>query len=103
MAVPTQTLSEEQMSSFERDVVAKGVKVGNWWAKQVAYRLGACPTPAAKRDAIAVCLNEVHRWRVSGSATQPDSTTAKTTTTATTIAAWTRLVEDWQRGHHRLR
>jgi hypothetical protein len=103
MAVPTQTLSEEQMSSFERDVVVRGVKQDNWWAKQVAHSLGACPTATAKRDVIAVCLDEARRWRSSGSATSPKLTTATTTSTTTTIAAWTRLVEDWQRGQHRPR
>ncbi len=91
MAVPTQVLSEEQMSRFEHDVVAKGVKLDNWWAKQVADSLGKCRTPAARRDVIAVCLDEVRRWHLSGSGTSRKPTT---------IAAWTRLVEDWKRGHH---
>jgi hypothetical protein len=93
MAIPTQTLSEEQMSSFERDVVVRGVKQANWWAQQVAHSLDSCHTPAAKRDVIAVCLDEVRRWHLSGSAT------SRKPATTTTIAAWSRLVEDWQRQH----
>jgi len=94
MAIPTQVLSVEQMSSFEQDVVAKGVKQGNWWAQQVAHSLGACHTPSAKREVIAVCLDEVRRWRLSGLAT------SRKPTSTTTIATWTRLVEDWQRAYH---
>jgi hypothetical protein len=91
MAIPTQVLSEEQMCSFEQDVVAKGVKQGNWWAEQVAHSLGNCHTPSARCYVIAVCLDEVRRWHLS------ESVTSRKRTTTTTIAAWSQLVEDWQR------
>jgi hypothetical protein len=91
MAVRTQTtqvLSEKQIASFEANVVARGVKLGNWWAQQVAEALSAQDSPEIKRDVIAVCLGEVRRWKP----TQPLSSAGPTT-----VEAWKRLVEEWRR------
>lgn len=97
MAVATQVLTEQQIRSFEQDVIAKGVKLGNWWAKQVADSLREHQTLQAKRDVIGVCLDEVRRWHPSGSSGSSGPRKP------TTIEAWQRLVEDWRRGQRELR
>lgn len=92
MAVPTQVLSDQQIESFEREVIAKGVKLNNWWAKQVAAALRERETPAGKRDIVQGCLDEVRYWRASAAGNHGNSQRQ------TTVEAWKHLVEDWQRG-----
>ncbi len=89
MTVATRVLTAEQISSFEQDVIAQGVKLGNWWAKQVADSLRERQTLEAKREVVMGCLDEVRRWSPSG----PGAARK-----ATTVGAWKRMVDDWQQG-----
>lgn len=96
MAVPTQVLTDDQIMSFEQDVIARGVKLNNWWAKQVAAALRERETAAGKRDVVQGCLEEVRHWRASAPGAQSGSPKE------TTVEAWKQLVEDWQRGRQEL-
>lgn len=96
MAVPTHVLTDEQIASFERDVIAKGVKLNNWWAKQVAVALRERQSAAARRDVVQGCLDEVRHWRASNPGHSARALPQ------TTVEAWKDLVEDWQRGQQDL-
>jgi hypothetical protein len=96
MAIPTQVLTDEQIASFEHEVIAKGIKLNNWWAKQVAAALRQRETPAGKRDVVQGCLDEVRYWRASAPSARGGSPKP------TTVEAWKHLVEDWQRARQDL-
>ena len=96
MAVPTLVLTDEQIASFEQEVIAKGIKLNNWWARQVAAALRQRGTPAGKRDVVQGCLDEVRYWRSSVRGNSAGSRGVST------VEAWKHLVEDWQRARQDL-